>query len=540
MAHRMSRKQRIPAGKTQETGVAQRRRVPAPAVANHRILRALQPKLEIGDASDAFEEEADQVAERVMQVSTAGVISASPGPVQRKCSCGGSEKCDKCREDDLLQRSAASSAKPAQGPPSVAQALREPGRRLDPAARAFMEPRFGHDFGHVRIHTGSQAASSARALHALAYTVGHDVVFGAGQYAPQSSEGQRLLAHELTHVVQQGASGVIHRQPDQDPTENAPAPQAAAPAEEQAPEQKDAGDEADVEPEGQGEAIENTYDSKCVAPHSEDTAQAEEPKVAAKADAASSRTLGSRIVPPDHSSEREAESVSQAVVVSPPFRAVGNISRTSRGLVQRTLAWDSHPTLTWADFQGSPDNKSQFDAATRSGFSASWRPQEEASPDSPVNPTPCTARGKKTTRFSATVSLDISPANLHATTTMEEKRSWVKAGKQSDDLLSHEQGHYDISHVMAGKTDWALTMWGIKNLGKGEGCGDRAAKNAARKNWNALNPKDTLNGIIKKGGDVLQKAQDDYDADTHHGAVADKQKEWKGNIVADLPGYDVK
>ena len=123
---------------------------------------------------------------------------------------------------------------------------------------------------------------------------------------------------------------------------------------------------------------------------------------------------------------------------------------------------------------------------------------------------------------------------------MEEKRSWVKAGKQSDDLLSHEQGHYDISHVMAGKTDWALTMWGIKNLGKGEGCGDRAAKNAARKNWNALNPKDTLNGIIRKGGDVLQKAQDDYDADTHHGAVADKQKEWKGNIVADLPGYDVK
>ncbi len=123
---------------------------------------------------------------------------------------------------------------------------------------------------------------------------------------------------------------------------------------------------------------------------------------------------------------------------------------------------------------------------------------------------------------------------------MEEKRSWVKAGKQSDDLLSHEQGHYDISHVMAGKTDWALTMWGIQNLGKGDGCGDRAAKNAARKNWNALNPKDTLNGIIKKGGDVLQKAQDDYDADTHHGAVADKQKEWKGNIVADLPGYDVK
>ena len=88
-------------------------------------------------------------------------------------------------------------------PPIVGDVLHSPGRPLDPAARAFMQPRFGHDFSRVRIHADSKAAESARAVNALAYTVGQDVVFGAGRYAPTTSQGQKLLAHELTHVVQQ-------------------------------------------------------------------------------------------------------------------------------------------------------------------------------------------------------------------------------------------------------------------------------------------------------------------------------------------------
>ncbi|MGI8521631.1 MAG: eCIS core domain-containing protein [Actinomycetota bacterium] len=81
--------------------------------------------------------------------------------------------------------------------------LRSPGRSLDPAARAEVEPRFGYDFDQVRVHTDAQAAESARSIGAQAYTLGGDVVFGAGKYAPGTSEGRRLLAHELTHVVQQ-------------------------------------------------------------------------------------------------------------------------------------------------------------------------------------------------------------------------------------------------------------------------------------------------------------------------------------------------
>src|SRR5437660_1603706 len=88
-------------------------------------------------------------------------------------------------------------------PPSVHAALRSSGHPLDPATRAFMEAGFGHDFSRVRIHADDQAAASARAVHALAYTVGRGVVFGAGQYAPGTTAGRRLLAHELAHVVQQ-------------------------------------------------------------------------------------------------------------------------------------------------------------------------------------------------------------------------------------------------------------------------------------------------------------------------------------------------
>lgn len=83
------------------------------------------------------------------------------------------------------------------------EVLRSPGQPLDTETRATAESRFGHDFSHVRVHTNEKAAGSARAMGANAYTMGHDIVFGQGQYKPQSSAGQRLLIHELTHVVQQ-------------------------------------------------------------------------------------------------------------------------------------------------------------------------------------------------------------------------------------------------------------------------------------------------------------------------------------------------
>ena len=88
-------------------------------------------------------------------------------------------------------------------PPTVHAGLRSPGRPLEPSVRGEMEARFGHDFSSVRVHTDGRATESAQAVNAKAYTVGSDVVFGAGRYTPTTPEGSRLLAHELAHTVQQ-------------------------------------------------------------------------------------------------------------------------------------------------------------------------------------------------------------------------------------------------------------------------------------------------------------------------------------------------
>ncbi len=133
--------------------------------------------------------------------------------LQRQCACGGSSEaegeCAKCKEkrEGTLQRSVGNQvavSATTTAPPIVHYVLSSPGQSLDAGTRAFMEPRFGHDFSHVRVHTDAMAAKSAQAVNALAYTVGRNVVFGAGQYAPGTSEGRGLMAHELAHTLQQG------------------------------------------------------------------------------------------------------------------------------------------------------------------------------------------------------------------------------------------------------------------------------------------------------------------------------------------------
>ena len=163
-----------------------------------------------------FEEILDLMGTEVQVKSSppAVVPAIAHAPVnllQRQCACGGehgvSGECEDCRNKRLgvVQRSP-SGARTSTVPSIVHKTLISPGQRLDPITRAFFEPRFGHDFSQVRIHTDANANESARAVSALAYTVGNNVVFGAGQYSPQSPAGLRLMAHELTHVVQQGAN----------------------------------------------------------------------------------------------------------------------------------------------------------------------------------------------------------------------------------------------------------------------------------------------------------------------------------------------
>jgi uncharacterized protein DUF4157 len=130
--------------------------------------------------------------------------------LQRKCACGGTPgpmgECETCRKkrEGALQRRPVDSATPDFVPPIVHEVLQTPGSPLETGTRKFMESRFNHDFSNVRIHRDVRAAESANAVSAHAYTVGHNVVFASGQYAPGTERGKRLLAHELTHVIQQG------------------------------------------------------------------------------------------------------------------------------------------------------------------------------------------------------------------------------------------------------------------------------------------------------------------------------------------------
>jgi Domain of unknown function (DUF4157) len=252
-----------------------------------RLLKAgaIQAKLAVGSPDDPLEHEADRVADQVMRMpAPASGLSSAPPQVSRKCAaceeadklqkkeagsaapvsslssaplhisrkCAACEeeklqkkdagsaapvswlssaplhisrKCAACEEEEKLQKKDAGSAAPAsaEAPSRVHEVLRSAGQPLDAPTRAFFEPRFGRDLSEIRVHADGQAADSARAVNALAYTAGHHVVFGAGAYGPQSDAGRKLLAHELAHTIQQSSHGsaldqgleIVRRRPDE-------------------------------------------------------------------------------------------------------------------------------------------------------------------------------------------------------------------------------------------------------------------------------------------------------------------------------------
>ncbi len=149
----------------------------------------LQCKLTIGSVNDPLETEADAMADRVMRMPEAPLV-------QRKCV-----GCDE--EDKHLQRKPLAPVSESSVSDNFVSSLGS-GQPLDRATLDYFEPRFGADFSAVRLHADNRAAESAGSINARAYTLGNNVVFGAEEYQPQTIQGKRLLAHELTHVVQQG------------------------------------------------------------------------------------------------------------------------------------------------------------------------------------------------------------------------------------------------------------------------------------------------------------------------------------------------
>ena len=196
------------------------------AVGNQAIQRLtnspfIQAKLQISAPEDESEQEADRVADTVMRMPEGEIVAPkakAPVPVAVR-EDDEEEKslvqraCDKCEEEseEMVQRESGTHATTLKVTNSVAadiNAMNGGGSPLPATTRAFFEPRFGADFSQVRVHMDSHAASTANSIQAKAFTVGTNIAFGPGQYAPESGEGKQLLAHELTHVVQQNGSKV--------------------------------------------------------------------------------------------------------------------------------------------------------------------------------------------------------------------------------------------------------------------------------------------------------------------------------------------
>lgn len=218
-----------------------------------RMLRAgaVQAKLTVNTPGDKYEQEADRVADQVMRMTSAA--AGDPPYIQRACTSGNREmesqtlqrtcaSCSRELESGHIQRTCASCSAELESEKtqrmcagceteelqrkdrggaqnlsadveSQVLALQGSGEQLSPQVREFFEPRFGQDFSRVRVHTGGAASESATSVNALAYTLRNHIVFAAGQYSPHTTAGRRLIAHELTHTVQQSAghTGTIQR-----------------------------------------------------------------------------------------------------------------------------------------------------------------------------------------------------------------------------------------------------------------------------------------------------------------------------------------
>ncbi|WP_323001818.1 eCIS core domain-containing protein [Denitromonas sp.] len=459
----------------------------------------LQARLSIGASHDPLEHEADRAADQVMRMGAVeGAISRTGTP-------------------RLTRRGQTASARAGAVPASVDRTLGRSGEPLAPSARAFFEPRFGHDFSRVRVHRDSAAAASAREVSAHAYTVGHHLVFATGRYAPDTAAGQGLLAHELAHVVQQ--SGTLQRS-------------AAAP-----------------EPETRSNRPED------------EEPRAPEPMDEEPAEAHAAGGIGGPI------SERFAAPFDSSLEGAPLPMGVERDAVEAERACLATAApdpaeCDPATALTWADFSGTAPRRSRFGAMTASGLreraintalsrcapytqpntrgvqafftpGRSWVKPEFANASDPAHNgcnrtvASCQAffdREARAGRVGGTFGMSSAasrtcPASARArgdqATSRAECATVVardcsdRAGVESARLLAHEQGHFNLTCAMARKANGML---------------------ATAPNFDAL---------LRAARTTLSRQQRLYDRQTNHGCNAGQQSTWETAIAGGLPAVTI-
>lgn len=200
-------------GSDGSANLASRQLVTDPKVDNprwHQLATRLQAKLNVSAPGDPYERQADAVAETVMRMPTSSIVQTKCAPCQHESD----NVTNLDPEDETLRpkkESEHATALVNGEMQSHIENLRSGGQPLSESDRVFFEPRFGLDFSHVRVDTSQAAGETARTLNAKAYTLGNYIAFAPGQYSPGTECGDRLLAHELTHTVQQGSTTSVRR-----------------------------------------------------------------------------------------------------------------------------------------------------------------------------------------------------------------------------------------------------------------------------------------------------------------------------------------
>ncbi|HEY4329328.1 MAG TPA: DUF4157 domain-containing protein [Phycisphaerae bacterium] len=468
--------------------------------------KRLQKSLIIGQSNDPYEQQADQVASAVMH-SSRGKPAVAPAitPVVRRAPA----------------RSSRAPAAPAAAvaPPIVHSVLSSSGAALDPSARSFFEPRFGHNFGDVRVHTDAQAAQSARMVGARAYAVGNHLVFGDSQYAPHTSAGRHLLAHELTHVLQQ--AGGLKRSsisPEQvgEVGDDSSATPAQPQQEEEPPVQAmllqrhpaivgldEAGPNADLT--GQKEAdMYNLSQREAEEKKKLEACEAMKPSDPVECDPATALSWSDFKATAPAQSQFSAATASDITTVDvPSTKCITDAKGIPSGPLKRFQAV-FHPNTSWV-------KPSARDAAdpTKNGSAAEIAKCEKHFDDSAAK------NFINVTYHMSSAAVAACPASIRAAgnnattkggcTTVVGADFTATAIAESARLLNHEQNHFNLTCALAKKGNALLAAGGDF---------------------------DKINAVINTR---LATTQAQYDADAHHGCNAAGQSKWEAAISSGLP-----
>lgn len=463
--------------------------------------------LELGAVDNSLEHQADQVATRIMQMpsgaSPAGFAPATSGATTGRVPSALSSR---------IYREAAG------------------GEPLDREARQFFEPRFGYDLSSVRVHRGSAAESLAENLGAHAFTVGPHVFFNSGAYQPHLDSGRRMLAHELTHVVQQ-ESGLVSRQVQRADITYRKVTWAdfkgAVPG---------------------GTTLSATTDSGFDTPRWASKKDITDTKEACDLDKRKSTKHTVKVsIDPAQFDKLVAIMKQGTSWVLPKFKDptkhCPGVVKQCKQEIDKQIAGASKdckqhikPCEQVFD-EGQTSYIIELDATTK--ITATSR--SECSTTLISN---CEKASAKNQLFEITET-DTGVQVVKATSKAD-----CSTKKFSDDclkyytdwsarLLKHEQGHFDISNVMAGKARADLKTKSAAFAGTATECGRTKAVTEAVKSFDALGAPAAISKIGQDWIDLKDKAQEDYDTETSNGIKAAEQATWETNIAGGLTAYDL-